>query len=75
MPIESIKWKDMGDELLNKGFTEDSIICFETALELSPNDIDLWINRGLALINIGFKKEAIMSFDCQSERDWATRSG
>ena len=53
----------MGDELLNKGFSEDSIICFEMALELSPNDIDLWINRGLALSNIGYKEEAVKSFD------------
>lgn len=59
MPIESIKWKDMGDELLNKGFSEDSIICFKMALEQSPNDIDLWINRGLAHSILAFRRRPL----------------
>lgn len=69
MPIESIRWKDKGDKLLDKGFFEDSIICFEMALELSPDDIDLWINRGLALSNLGDKEDAIESFDKAIELD------
>jgi tetratricopeptide (TPR) repeat protein len=52
-----------GIELLNQEKYEDSIECFDKALELDPNYENAWYNKGYTLCNIGNYLEADECFD------------
>ncbi len=52
-----------GIKLLNQKKYEDSIECFEKALELDPNYENAWYNKGYILLNMGNYLEANECFD------------
>ncbi len=62
-PSDPNSWAKLADRLLQKGYYEQSLVCYKKALELEPNNISSWYNRGLALSSIGKYDEAIFCFD------------
>jgi tetratricopeptide (TPR) repeat protein len=64
--FDSYKKKNLlndGIKLLNQKKYDDSIECFEKALELDPNYEKAWCNKGYTLLNIGNYIEANECFD------------
>jgi tetratricopeptide (TPR) repeat protein len=45
-PIDAKGWYDRGVVLLKENKRREALICFDRALELRPNFVDAWIERG-----------------------------
>jgi tetratricopeptide (TPR) repeat protein len=54
--------RSLGTALLRQGRREEALQVFDKALQLKPDDADLWRNLGHALSELGRADEAIMSF-------------
>jgi tetratricopeptide (TPR) repeat protein/ADP-heptose:LPS heptosyltransferase len=52
----------LGTALLHQGQGPEALTVFEKAIELKPDDAELWRNLGLALGELGRNDEAILSF-------------
>ncbi len=55
---DPIKWKELGNDLFNKGEYEDAIKCYYHAIQLNPDFIEAWNNLGLSLLKLGKIEEA-----------------
>jgi tetratricopeptide (TPR) repeat protein len=64
-----IAWgcKEEGDKLFESEDFEGAIECYSKALELFPQDPDLWNIRGLALSELERYEEAIKCYDAALE--------
>jgi tetratricopeptide (TPR) repeat protein len=51
-------WKKLATSLFENEYYDHAKYCYDKAVELNPNDIDSWYNRGLALNNLGRNDEA-----------------
>jgi len=61
--ITTNDWRVRGYLLNEKGLYEEAVQAFNTALELEPNNADIWYNKGYALNELRRFEEAIHSFD------------
>jgi tetratricopeptide (TPR) repeat protein len=52
----------LGTILLNQGRREEAIKTFEKAVDLKPDDADLWKNLGIALVELERPTDAILIF-------------
>jgi tetratricopeptide (TPR) repeat protein len=52
----------LGTTLLNQGRREEGIKAFDKAVQLNPNDADLWIYLGRALVNVERPADALLCF-------------
>ncbi len=43
--------------------SQEAVNYFDKALELNPNHVDAWNNKGVALANLGKHEEAIVYYD------------
>ncbi len=57
------RWYHRGQVLCNTRCFNEAVVCYDKALELSPDDPVLWRRRGFALIKAGRYDEAAASFD------------
>jgi len=53
---------NLGTALLNQGRREEALAIFDKAVQLKPDDADLWRNLGNVLADMGRAAEAILSF-------------
>jgi tetratricopeptide (TPR) repeat protein len=53
---------NLGTALLNQGRREEALATFDKAVQLKPNDADLWRNLGNVLSDMGRPADAILSF-------------
>ncbi len=53
---------NLGTTLLNLGRREEALAVFDKAVQLKPNDADLWRNLGNALADMRYPADAILSF-------------
>jgi tetratricopeptide (TPR) repeat protein len=56
-------WFDRGLELYKSGVYEESICCFDRAIEINSDYYQAWDHRGIALANLERYEDAIASFD------------
>jgi tetratricopeptide (TPR) repeat protein len=52
----------LGNTLLQQGRREDALATFDKAVQLSPNDADVWRNLGNVLAEMGRPADAVLSF-------------
>jgi tetratricopeptide (TPR) repeat protein len=52
----------LGTALLQQGRGDEALKVFEKAIELKPDNAELWRNLGVALTELGRNDEAILSF-------------
>lgn len=52
----------LGITLLNQGRRDESLKAFDKAVQLNPNDAELWRNLGHALVTVERPADAILSF-------------
>jgi tetratricopeptide (TPR) repeat protein len=52
----------LGTTLANQGRFEEALKAFNTAIQLNPDDADLWRNLGNVLVDADRKADAILSF-------------
>jgi tetratricopeptide (TPR) repeat protein len=52
----------LGTTLLNQGRRDEGLKAFDKAVQLNPNDADLWRNLGHALVQVERPADAILSF-------------
>lgn len=57
------RWYRRGRVLCTTGCFSDAVVCYDEALELSPDDPLLWRRKGFALIKAGRYDEAAACFD------------
>ncbi|MDD3857798.1 MAG: tetratricopeptide repeat protein [Methanoculleus sp.] len=57
------RWYHRGQALCTTGCFTDAVVCYDKALELSPDDPVLWRRKGFALIKAGRYDEAVACFD------------
>ncbi|ABN57749.1 MULTISPECIES: tetratricopeptide repeat protein [Methanoculleus] len=57
------RWYHRGQGLCTTSCFNEAVVCYDKALELSPDDPVLWRRRGFALIRAGRYEEAVASFD------------
>jgi tetratricopeptide (TPR) repeat protein len=53
----------LGTALLNQGRREDALKAFDKAVQLQPDDADLWTKLGNALVEVERPADAILSFE------------
>ncbi len=58
--LVSSAWNNKGTELEKKGWPEQAIMAYESALELNPNDAEVLYNLGITLTKLGRFDEAII---------------
>jgi tetratricopeptide (TPR) repeat protein len=56
-------WYSMGNESAKKGNNEDALIAYDKALELDPNHVSTWNNKGIVLARLMRFEEAIECYD------------
>ena len=56
-------YRDLGKEKFNLGQYSDSIKAFDEAVQLKPNNADIFINRGWARYRVARYREAVKDFD------------
>ncbi len=54
--------RSLGTTLLNQGRSEEALQVFDKAVQLKPDDADLWRNLGDALVDLGRPLDAIQSY-------------
>ena len=54
---------DLGELRLAQGRHEDALQPLQSASDINPGNVDVWINRGLALHHLGRTDEALQSLD------------
>ncbi|WP_067072063.1 tetratricopeptide repeat protein [Methanoculleus horonobensis] len=57
------RWYHRGQVLCTTRCFNDAVVCYDKALELSPDDPLLWKRKGFALIKAGRYDEAVACFD------------
>jgi tetratricopeptide (TPR) repeat protein len=70
----------LGSTLQRQGRREEALQAFDKAVQLKPEDAELWINLGKILVDLGRPADALLSFQHALElkprhRDAAYRSG
>ncbi len=61
--LSAIELNNKGTELLGQNRIDDAIICFDKALKINPELIELWINKGVCLIKKRRNNEALECYD------------
>jgi tetratricopeptide (TPR) repeat protein len=60
---DSQDWIEKGNYLQSLGNFEESINCYNLALDMDPFCLDAWQNRGSALMKLGRYEQAIMCYN------------
>ena len=63
MELEAWEWSNKGGSLNNLGRYEESLRCYESALQLDPLCVAAWIGKGGSLDRLGRYDEAIRCYD------------
>jgi tetratricopeptide (TPR) repeat protein len=56
-------WLNRGNQQYEAGDLVDAIVCWDKALDITPDSHTAWNNRGIALRKLGRIEEAIASYD------------
>ncbi|MDR3783147.1 MAG: tetratricopeptide repeat protein [Candidatus Nitrosotalea sp.] len=56
-------WYSIGNERAKEGDSEDALIAYDKALELDPNHVSAWNNKGIVLYRLKRFEEAIICYD------------
>lgn len=56
-------WYGIGNERAKEGNNEDALIAYDKALELDPNHVSAWNNKGIVLSRLKRFEEAIICYD------------
>src|SRR5262249_6041410 len=56
-------WTDRGDQLLDRGNTEQAQFCYRKSIDIDPNYLWGWRGMGLALNALGENEEALKFVD------------
>jgi len=56
-------WYGMGNARAKEGDNEDALIAYDKALEVDPNHVRAWNNKGIALSRLERFEEAIGCYD------------
>ncbi len=56
-------WYGMGNERAKEGNNDDALIAYDKALELDPNHVSAWNNKGIVLSRLKRFEEAIVCYD------------
>lgn len=56
-------WYGMGNERAKEGNNDDALIAYDKALELDPNHVSAWNNKGIVLSRLKRFDEAIVCYD------------
>lgn len=56
-------WYSVGNERAKEGNNEDALIAYDKALELDPNHVSAWNNKGIVLSRLKRFEEAIICYD------------
>jgi tetratricopeptide (TPR) repeat protein/tRNA A-37 threonylcarbamoyl transferase component Bud32 len=67
--LEEWEWSNKGVSLNSLGRSEESIRCFDKALEINPTDHQTWSNKGVSLNSLGRSEEAVRCCDKALEID------
>ncbi len=62
-PKTTAQWYDDGLSLLDSGFFESAIQCFDEVLRIDPQHAEAWMLKAIALTGLTRYQEAIESFD------------
>ena len=62
-------WYSAGNERAKDGDNEDALIAYDKALELDPNHVSAWNNKGIVLSRLKRFDEAIVCYDKAIEID------
>jgi len=62
-------WIELSNALANGGQHEEAIKALDRAIQLNPNDSEIWNNRGIILFLLKRYKEAIRSFEKATSLD------
>ena len=62
-------WYSVGNERAKEGDNEDALIAYDKALELDPNHVSAWNNKGIVLSRLKRFEEAIVCYDKAIEID------
>ena len=60
---------EQGNVLFNLGRDEESLVCYDKALEIDPNNVNAWNNKGDALFDLGRYEESLVCYDKALEID------
>jgi tetratricopeptide (TPR) repeat protein len=67
--IDHNSWYSAGNEQAKNGDNEDALIAYDKALELDPNHVSAWNNKGIVLSRLRRFEEAIDCYDKAIEID------
>ncbi len=56
-------WYSAGNERAKEGNNEDALIAYDKALEIDPNHVSAWNNKGIVLSRLKRFEEAIACYD------------
>ena len=62
-------WYEIGNENAKNGNNEDALIAYDKALELDPNHVRTWNNKGIILARLKRFEDAIECYDKAIEID------
>jgi tetratricopeptide (TPR) repeat protein len=62
-------WYSVGNERAKNGDNDDALIAYDKALELDPNHVSAWNNKGIILSRLKRFEEAIICYDKAIEID------
>ncbi|MDE1728422.1 tetratricopeptide repeat protein [Candidatus Nitrosotalea okcheonensis] len=64
--MEDIKhnsWYDVGNENAKNNNNEDALVAYDKALEIDPNHVSAWNNKGIVLSRLKRFEESLICYD------------
>ena len=61
--LSAIDWFTKGTSLRDLGRLEEAITCYDKALEINPEFVEVWNNKGISLHMLGRLEEAVTCYD------------
>ncbi len=69
MDEEHNSWYSQGNQNAKDGNNEEALIAYDKALEIDPNHVSSWNNKGIVLSRLKMFEEAISCYDRSIELD------
>jgi len=66
-------WINKAHDLYNNGKYDEAIKAYDNAIELDPQNADIWNNKGAALLFLGRRSEGDVAF-AKAKKLWGIRA-
>ncbi|MGI0066747.1 MAG: tetratricopeptide repeat protein, partial [Nitrosotalea sp.] len=61
--VDHNSWHDAGNENAKNGNNDDALVAYDKALEIDPNHISAWNNKGIILSRLKRFEESVGCYD------------